>query len=257
MVGFQISEKDQIRAIVKSVYKGPHCVFSRWEIVSKECQKAQHVMVSKCCVAFHYESSTERQTETENRERPALCPSSLWPSARPAPTEEEGEREGVVRACGCVCAQGGGQTFPWQDPRDLAEGRVQPVKERLRARQSISGLHLHNKWSSHGFCRARTHTHHSRVYPLSAHQHTPTQGQRDGEGGRERERKRPAICWSGTLQILTHRLYQKHKQGCGEHRVSKSLPLNTAAVKQTRIPLLISLQVYQSTLWKKGDLHHD
>lgn len=50
-----------------------------------------------------------------------------------------------------------GQTFPWQDPRDTAEARVQPVKERLRARQSISGAHLHNKWSSHSFCSARMH----------------------------------------------------------------------------------------------------
>lgn len=58
------------------------------------------------------------------------------------------------------------------------------------------------------------------MYPLSAHQHTPTQGHREGKGGRGRERvckgekkrerirerkresKRPPICWSGTPQIL-------------------------------------------------------
>lgn len=203
-------------------------------------------MVSKCCVAFHYESSTERQTEREKREKPALCPSSLWPSARPALTEEEGEREGVVCACGCVCAWGGGQTFPWQDPRDLAEGRVQPVKERLRARQSISGLHLHNKWSSHGFCSARAHTPLTSVSTQRSSAHADARSER--WGGRNRKREEEAICWSGTLQILTHRLYQKHEQGCGEHRVSKSLPLNPAAVKQTWILLLISLQIHQSTL---------
>lgn len=83
----------------------------------------------------------------------------------------------------------------------------------------------------------RARTHHSWVYPLCAHQHTPTQGQRDGEGGRERERKRPAICWSGTLQILTHWLYQKHKHKWQAHKVTKSRLLNTAAVKQTWIPV--------------------
>lgn len=78
-----------------------------------------------------------------------------------------------------------GQIFPWQDPWDAAEGRVQPVKERLRARQSISGLHLHNKWSSRGFSSACTHT---RTH--TTHQHTPTQGRRDEEEG---EKKRAAF----------------------------------------------------------------
>ncbi|CAB1428698.1 unnamed protein product [Pleuronectes platessa] len=64
-------------------------------------------------------------------------------------SDREGEREGGMM----------GQTFPWQDPWDPAEGRVQPLKERLRAQQSISGLHLHNKWSSHGFSSAHTRAH--------------------------------------------------------------------------------------------------
>lgn len=214
-------------------------------------------MVSKCCVAFHYESSTERQTEREKRERPALCPSSLWPSARPAPTEEEGEREGVVCACGCVCVHGGvGKHSPGRIPGTWRRAGFSRWRRGCVPGSQLAAC-IYTTNGAPRVSAARAHTHHSRVYPLSAHQHTPTQGQRDGEGGRERERKRPAICWSGTLQILTHRLYQKHEQGCGEHRVSKSLPLNTAAVKQTWILLLISLQIYQSTLWKKGDLYHD
>lgn len=89
-----------------SIKRETSLCFLRWEIVPKECQKAQHVIMSKCCVAFHYESSTQRQTDRERTESPALCPSSLWPSARPAPTEDEREREGVVSACGCVCVRG-------------------------------------------------------------------------------------------------------------------------------------------------------
>lgn len=94
------------------------------------------------------------------------------------------ERGRLLGACTHVCVRG--QTLPWQDPRDPVEGRVQPLKERLRARQSISGLHLHNKWSSHSFPRPQTHTHtrHSWAYPLGAHQHTPTQGRREERGGR-------------------------------------------------------------------------
>lgn len=58
------------------------------------------------------------------------------------------------------------------------------------------------------------------------------EGEREKKRVRERESKRPAICWSGTLQILAHWLYQKHKQGHGEHKVTKSLLLNTVAVIQ-------------------------
>lgn len=136
--------------------------------------------MSKCHVAFHYESSTQRQTARERTERPALCPSSLWPRARPAPTEDEREREGVVS----VCVRG--QTFPWQDLRDPAEGRVQPVKERLRARQSISGLHLHNKWSSHGFSSAHTRAHMS-VSTQRSSAHADARSERGG--GRKRKRE--------------------------------------------------------------------
>lgn len=120
------------------------------------------------------ELDTEAGRGGKNRAA-ALCPSILWPGARRTPTKRERERAGEYM----------GQIFPWQDPWDAAEGRVQPVKERLRARQSISGLHLHNKWSSRGFSSActRTRTH-------TAHQHTPTQGRRDEEEG---ERKRAAF----------------------------------------------------------------
>lgn len=105
----------------------------------------------------------------------------------------EGGGEGGRGSCG-----GGtrvGQTFPWQDPRDTAEARVQPVKERLRAQQSISGSHFHNKWSSHSFCSrslapslARTHVIgeciHSRL--ISTRQRTVTEEERAGGGGLRR-----------------------------------------------------------------------
>lgn len=141
--------------------------------------------------------------------------------------------------CGDVCVRG--QTFPWQDPRDSAEGRVQPLKERLRARQSISGLHLHNKWSSHGFSSAHTRVHPPLMSVSTQHSSAHANARSDRRGGRERgreregerDRKRAAICWSGTLQILTHRLYQNHKQDHGEHKVTESLLQNTAAVIQT------------------------
>lgn len=106
-------------------------------------------MMSKLSLAFQNKSSTQTRTE-----RPALCPSSLWPHARPAP---ERAREAEC-ARGYVCVRGE-QTFPWQDPQDPMESRVQPVKERLHARQSISSSHLHNKWSSHGFSSTHTRTH--------------------------------------------------------------------------------------------------
>lgn len=85
-----------------------------------------------------------------------------------------------------------GQIFPWQDPRDAAEGRVQPVKERLRARQSISGLHLHNKWSSRGFSSACTRRHARRS---STHQCTPLRGRRDRERRREEEEEGSLLEW--------------------------------------------------------------
>lgn len=64
--------------------------------------KAQHVIMSKRCVVFHYESSTLRQRE--RTERPTLCPSSRWPGARPAPAEEQREKGGCCeqRVCGRV-----------------------------------------------------------------------------------------------------------------------------------------------------------
>lgn len=115
------------------------------------------------------------------------------------------------------------------------------MKERLRARQSISSLHLHNKWSSHGFSSAHTRAHTPLMSVSTQRSSAHADARSERWGGRkrkreeERESKRPAICWSGTLQILTHWLYQKHKQSHGEHKVTKSQLLNTAAVKQTWI----------------------
>lgn len=47
----------------------------------------------------------QRDRLTEKKQRSELCPSTLWPSARSAPTDEEREREreGVVSVWGCVC----------------------------------------------------------------------------------------------------------------------------------------------------------
>lgn len=50
--------------------------------------------MSKWRLAFHNKSLTQTRTE-----RPALCPSSLWPHARPAP---ERARGGNVRVDVCV-----------------------------------------------------------------------------------------------------------------------------------------------------------
>lgn len=133
------------------------------------------------------ELDTEAGRGGKNRAA-ALCPSILWPGARRTPTKRERERAGEYM----------GQIFPWQDPWDAAEGRVQPVKERLRARQSISGLHLHNKWSSRGFSsactRTRTHT------PLISTRRHKVAGMKK----RERGRGQP-FCWSGTTWQQQHK----------------------------------------------------
>lgn len=104
-----------------------------------------------------------------------------------------------------------GQIFPWQDPRDTAESRVQPVKERLRARQSISGLHLHNKWSSRGFSSAcaRAHTTHPLI---STRRHKVAEMKK-----REKRRGQPSR-WSGTPLV-------------GSTRASTSILLDDTAAK--------------------------
>lgn len=160
----------------------------------QECQEAQHVVMSKCHVAFQLEeldieTDTERTEREKETERSVPCPSSLWPNARPARqrNREDGRVLPSVRGCRlCVCVCLRGQTFPWQDPRDPAEGRVQPLKERLRARQSISGLHLHNKWSSHGFTHARTHTTYECIHSalISTRRRKVREMRREGEGER-------------------------------------------------------------------------
>lgn len=146
--------------------------------------------------AFHYRSSTPRQTE---RKRARLRPSSLWPRASAPPTHGDGEE----RVGGWVGGERGvGQTFPWQDPWDTAEARVQPVKERMRARQSISGSHLHNKWSSHmfsstcSFIRSLARTPFVSVSTLGSSAHANAGS--DGGWREEEEGRRAAICWSGT-----------------------------------------------------------
>lgn len=139
-----------------------------------------------------------------------------------------------------------GQTFPWQDPRVPTEGRVQPLKERLRARQSISGLHLHNKWSSYSFSspsHTSTHTTHECIHSalISTRQRKVIEKGREGEGerecvkerkrGRERERARGHLS-AGVVLHKYYWLYQKHKQRHGEHGVTKSLQPNIAAAMQ-------------------------
>lgn len=106
----------------------------------------------------------------------------------PPPTQEDGE-EGVGEGAGEE--RGGtrvGQTFPWQDPWDTAEARVQPLKERMRAWQSITGLHLHNKWSFHSFSGTRSL---ARTYAICECIHsglinTRQRRVRYGDGGRRR-----------------------------------------------------------------------
>lgn len=126
---------------------------------------------------------------------------------------------------------GGGQTFPWQDPRDTAEGRVQPVKERLRAQQSISGSHLHNKWSSHGLSsshtRMHTHTPLTSVSTLCSSAHANTGSVR--WGGRRRKSEEEAsylLEWHSTntnsLAVSETQAQvantQSHKIYTAEHR---------------------------------------
>lgn len=118
---------------------------------------------------------------SKRTEKPSTVPILTLALRQACSSRGKTEKGRLPRACVDVFVCEKGQTFPWQDPRDPAEGRVQPLKERMRARQSISSSHLHNKWSSHGFSSPHTHvcTHHSWVYPLSAHQRTPTQGHRE------------------------------------------------------------------------------
>lgn len=142
-----------------------------------------------------------READREREKREACAVPILTLAQCQACSDRGGGRKGgcCVRVWMCVCARGGGQTFPWQDPRDLAEGRVQPVKERLRARQSISGLHLHNKWSSHGFCSARAHTPLTSVSTQRSSAHADARSER--WGGRKRKREEEAsylLEWHST-----------------------------------------------------------
>lgn len=97
----------------------------------------------------------------------------------------------------------GVQTFPWQDPWDPAEGRVQPVKERLRARQSISSLHLHNKWR-----RMRAHTHtHTYITPECIHSALiSTRRRKVREMGREEEKERRRGQLSAGVALYKYKL---------------------------------------------------
>lgn len=119
-------------------------------------------------------SLRELDTETDSKRTEACAVPILTLALCQACSSRGKERKGGcwerVRMCVCLCVcarvsecvreRERGQTFPWQDPRVPTEGRVQPLKERLRARQSISGLHLHNKWSSYSFSSpSHTSTH--------------------------------------------------------------------------------------------------
>lgn len=159
--------------------------------------------MSKCRVAFCYESPTQRQTEREKREARAVPILTLAQRQACSGRRRERKRgECCKRVCVCVL---GGQTFPWQDPRDPAEGRVQTVKERLHARQSISGLHLHNKWELPRFLqrshtRAHTRSHHS--LSVSTQRSSPHADARSERwGGRKRKREEEAsylLEWHST-----------------------------------------------------------
>ena len=169
---------------------------------SEECHKVQLVM-RKCTFSEELNIETERETdrkterqrdrETERQKETEAMPILTLAECQ-ACSDREREREGggVLWACVDVCVRG--QTFPWQDPWDPAEGRVQPLKERLRAQQSISGLHLHNKWSSHGFSSAHTRAHttyeciHSAL--ISTRRRKVRAMGREGEKESRRERER-------------------------------------------------------------------
>ena len=122
-----------------------------------------------------------------------------------------------------------GQIFPWQDPQDAAESRVQPVKERLRARQSISGLHLHNKWSSRGFSSACART----------HARTPLIGTRRHKVAQMRKRAAFLLEWRSPAEAT---------------RASAStLPDDTAA----KIRNNLLWQIYSSTQKKRSSINEE
>lgn len=141
--------------------------------------------MSKCCVLFIMRAR-HRGRQTRRTERPALCPSSLWPSARPAPTEEEREREGAL--CVCVCVLEWGKHFPGRIPRTRRRAGFSRWRRGcVPGSQLAACIYTTNGAPMVSPALTWARTHHSWMHPLCAHQHTPTQGQRDGEGGRERE----------------------------------------------------------------------
>lgn len=170
-------------------------------------------MLNAACFSLQ-ELDTEADREEESTAAPILTLAPCQCSSNPGRRRREGGWVGGER--------GVGQTFPWQDPWDTAEARVQPVKERMRTRQSISGSHLHNKWSSHIFsstcsfirslARSLARTPFVSVSTLgsSAHANAGSDGGWREEG--EEEGRRAAICWSGTNSMSVSKTPQ---QVCG------------------------------------------
>lgn len=191
----------------------PPRAFQDHKTVTKRLRKRRVLSGSDRCALF-ITGVRHRGRQKRSRERGCAHPHSGPVPGRRKTEMREGGGEGGRGSCG-----GGtrvGQTFPWQDPRDTAEARVQPVKERLRAQQSISGSHFHNKWSSHSFCSrslapslARTHVIgeciHSRLISTRQRRVTET-GRKRGRGGRGEALRKHKV-----------HVYQKHRHdvSCG------------------------------------------
>lgn len=75
---------------------------------------------------------------------------------------------------------------------------------------------------SQALTHTRAHTTHECIHSvlISTRRHKVMENRRERECEGEREKKRPAICWSGTPKLLTRCLYQKHTQRCFGLRVT-------------------------------------
>lgn len=141
----------------------------------------------------------QRQTDRERTERPVLCPSTLWPSARPAPTEEERDRKGGCCERVGMCVRGGKHS-PGRIPRTRRRAGFSRWRRGcVPGSQLVACIYTTNGAPTVSLALTHACTHHLWVYPLSSHQHTPTQGQREGEGGKEEEKERVRQTERGQL----------------------------------------------------------
>lgn len=134
--------------------------------------------------AFHYESSTQRQTDKENRE---ACAVPILTLAQCQACSNRGrERKGGCAVCVCVLEWG--KHFPGRIPRTRRRAGFSRWRRGcVPGSQLAACIYTTNGAPMVSPALTWARTHHSWMHPLCAHQHTPTQGQRDGEGGRERE----------------------------------------------------------------------